>query len=185
VPPDAHSRRAFLGMCGAAAAAVALPGCGDDDSGGASRRELDAGFLNVALRLEHVAVVLYADGRDLLRGSARRTAGLFLDQEREHVRRLARTVRGLGAEPAAPRTLEEYRRSFPLLRRGRDVLRFAVDLENRVIRAYVDGLAHISDPRLRRLAGEIAATEAEQVAVLLGELGEDQLPTPFVTGTTT
>jgi rubrerythrin len=129
-------------------------------------------------------VVVYADGRDLLRGSARRRAGQFLDQEREHVRRLTRTVRTLGVEPVEPRTVEEYRRSFPRLGDGRDVLRFAVDLENRVIRAYVDGLAHISDHRLRRLAGEIAAAEAEQLAVLRGELGEDRLPTPFVTGTT-
>ena len=185
MPPDAHSRRAFLGICGAAAAATALPACGGGGSASTSPRERDAALLNVALRLEHFAVAAYADGRRLLRGSARRTAAHFLEQEREHVRRVTAIVRKLGLEPARARSLEEYRRTFPALESGRDVLRFSVDLENRVIRAYVDGLAHTADDRLRILAAEIAATEAEQLVVLRRELGEDPLPTPFVTGTTT
>ncbi|MEA2191912.1 MAG: hypothetical protein QOI73_2033, partial [Solirubrobacteraceae bacterium] len=71
---------------------------------------------------------------------------------------------------------------FPELRSQTDVLRFAVDLENTAIAAYIDALPKLGKGDLRATAAAIVSNEAEHVAVLLGALDEDQVPFAFVVG---
>jgi rubrerythrin len=65
-----------------------------------------------------------------------------------------------------------------------DVLRFAADLEERGVRKYLEALAKLSDPELRRTAGALGVDEAEHLAAVHLLQGEPPAPEPFVTGTT-
>jgi hypothetical protein len=167
------TRRTLLQL--AALGWAALAGCG---GGGHRERkvdpEADAALLNTLLELEHLSVAAYAAAR--LGGSARR----FGDHEREHAVRLAQTIRRLGGSPVEPKPRAEY--DLPRLRSRTDALRFAVDLESTAVAAYLDALPKLSDPTLRRQIGATLTVEAEHMSVLLGELGEPQVPRALVTG---
>ena len=177
------SRRGFLALSGAAAASLALGACADgDDEPRRPRGAADGGLLNVALDLEHSMIAAYGMGLELVDREAARAMRRFLAQEREHARRLAREVERLGGKPRRPKLREEYLRSFPALRDGRDALRFAVDLKNAAVRTYLDSVPKFARRRLRPLAASIAANEAEQMSVLLAELGRPPAPEAFVTG---
>ena len=139
--------------------------------------------MNSILALEHAVVASYRAGTHLLDGEALRYARDIEEQERRHVRRLEELIRGLGGDAARPRTTEEYARSFPNLDGAAAMLRFAKDLEERLVRAYVDALTHLPDPDLRRAAAEIAADEAEHLAVVHVLRGGFPAPQPYVTGT--
>lgn len=177
------SRRQLLGLGGAAAVAA---GCGGDSgaprSGRAEARALDLRLIGSALDLENTVIAAYAAGARLVSGAAARATRAIAAQEREHAARLAGLVRDLGGLPNPPRTPEEYARSFPRLREGDDVLRFAVDLENAAVRFYHESLPKLTSPELRRLAAAIATNEAEHAALLRLELGRPPVPDAFATG---
>ncbi|HEX2232720.1 MAG TPA: DUF4439 domain-containing protein, partial [Thermoleophilaceae bacterium] len=108
--------------------------------------------------------------------------GAVVLQERAHADRLAAIIHERGGETNPPKTPEEYARSFPALRSGRDALRFAVDLENAAIRLYLEAIPFLSEPELRQTAAAIATSEAGHAALLRGELGRPPAPDAFVTG---
>jgi len=185
------SRRDFFRLAGVTTAggAVFLAACGDDDAGeggGASPQERDVRILNSALDLEHTAIAAYTAGAPLLRGPALEVGRQFLVHEKEHAAALAQAIRDLGGTPNRPRRAEEYRRQLPNLRSQRDVLRFAVDLENAAVEAYIDSIPRLSSPDLRQTAAAIVSNEAEHISVLLGALNPGdpaaQVPQAFVTG---
>lgn len=187
------SRREFLRLTGLAGVggSVLLASCGGDDevelgTPRVSPVERDVRILNSALDLEYAVVSAYQAGVGLLRGQALESGRRFLGHEREHVDRLRRSIRDLGGTPNRPRRNEEYLRQFPNLRTQRDALRFAVDLENAVVEAYVDAIPRISSPDLRTVGASILANEAEHVSALLGVLNPGdpaaQVPQAFVTG---
>lgn len=125
----------------------------------------------------------YGAGAELLEGEALRYARDIEEQERRHVRRLEELIRGLGGDAARPRTPEEYTRSFPNLGSAAAMLHFARDLEERLVRAYLDALTHLPDPKLRRAAADICADEGEHLAVVHALRGGFPAPQPYVTGT--
>ena len=179
--PGSLTRRGALG----AGTAAVLSSCGSRDPapGSGRRAGAGAGLLNSILVLEHAAVAAYAAGTPFLRGDARRYARQIADQEREHVRRLEELIHGLGGTAARSRTRDEYARSFPLLHDGGDALRFAHDLEERLVREYLQALPKLPDDELRRAAAEIGADEGEHLAVINVLRGGPAAPQPFVTGT--
>jgi rubrerythrin len=99
------------------------------------------------------------------------------------VHRLERLIRARGGTSARSRTPDEYARSFPRLAGPRDALRFAADLEERLVRAYLQALPNLSDPELRRAAAEIGADEGAHLAVVHVLRGQPAAPHAFVTGT--
>ncbi len=186
-PRDPLSRRRLFGMAGATLAggsASLLAACGDDtknpnvQTGPDESDDADVEILNSALDLELMAVAAYKAGAGRLRGGTLQIAQGFLEQEQAHVDALAAAIRDLGGTPNEPRSDYE----FPRLRTQRDVLRFAVDLENTAIASYIDLLPKLSQGELRATAAGILTCEAEHVSVLLGALGEPQVPGAFVTG---
>jgi rubrerythrin len=180
---DTTTRRALIGA--AVLGGAALAGCGGDSEPPhrGTSREANAATLNSALAFEHALVAAYDAGVELLHGKTLRGVRAIREQEREHVRLLSGLVRDLGAVPAPPRMPDEYRRSFPRMRDSSDVLRFASDLEERGVRKYLEALAKLSDPELRRTAGALGVDEAEHLAAVDLLQGKPAAPEPFVTGT--
>ncbi len=72
---------------------------------------------------------------------------------------------------------------FPRMSDSAEALHFARDLEARLVRAYLDALRSLPDAEQRRTAAEIAAEEAEDLAVVHVLAGTAAAPEPFVTGT--
>jgi hypothetical protein len=100
----------------------------------------------------------------------------FRQIERDHSERLRGEIekrRGSAHESSTPALAE----------RSRDgALGRLVDVEDTTIALLVDALPKLSDPGLRRLAAQILAIDAEQLAVLRDRLGQTAAPDAFVTG---
>jgi rubrerythrin len=180
----------MLGATGAGAGvAVAIGSCGGGEDNpevtqtvSPEQMRSDASVLNALLDLERTAVLAYAAAGARLRGAARPVARTLMAHEREHQRAVEAAIRDLGADPVPPRPAAAYRDGFPPLRTPRDVLRFALDIENTQISAYGESLGSLATPGLRVMLGSILAAEAEHMSVILGQLGEPQAPHALVTG---
>jgi len=182
---DPQSRRHFFRMSGvsvAGASVVLLAACSDDTKSpvrGPDESDLaDVEILNGALDLELMAVAAYKAGAAKLRGERLGIVKVFLEQEQEHADGLGAAIEDFEGQPNRAKNAYD----FPLLRTESDVLRFAVDLENTAIAAYIDALPKLSDRDLRATAASIITNEAEHVSILLDSLGRDPVPSAFVNG---
>jgi rubrerythrin len=183
---DPLSRRRFFHMSGVsvtAGSAVLLAACGNGSktpvaTGPDESDQADVEILNGVLDLELLAVAAYKEAAGLLKGDILQVGKTFLAQEQEHADGLSAAIKDAGGTPN--RAKSSY--DFPELRSQRGALRFAVDLENTAIAAYIDALPKFSQGDLRATAAAIVTAEAEHVAVLLDALGMDPVPAAFVTG---
>ena len=175
------TRRGALG----GVAAVALASCGGSDPppGGKPPAGSGAGLLNSIVALEHAAVAAWAAIAAALSGERRRQAQAIHAREIAHVRRVSTLVRDLGGTPPRGRPRSEYEPMFPRLPDESAALHFARDLEERLVRAYLDALRSLPDSRQRRAAAEIAAEEAQDLAVVQLLSGVPASTQAFVTGT--
>jgi Ferritin-like domain len=175
------TRRGALG--GAAALALASCGGGDPPPNGRPRAGSGAALLSSIVALEHAGIAAWAAIAEVLRGDARRYAETIRERETDHAARVADLVRQVGGTPPQARSAEDYARLFPRMRTGADALHFARDLEERLVRAYLEGLRLLPDPEQRGAAAAIAAAQAEDLAVVHALAGGPAAPQPFVTGT--
>jgi len=186
---DPLSRRRFFAGSGvsiAGGSAMFLAACGDDgaDTGRVvpttpkEAEAADVEILNGALDLELMAVAAYKAGAAKLRGDVLQIGKLFIEQEQEHADALTSAIKDAGGTPN--RAKSSY--DFPELRSQRDALRFAVELENTAVAAYIDALPKFTNTDLRGTASAILTTEAEHISVLLGALGRPPAARAFVTG---
>ena len=174
------TRRGALG----GAAALALASCGGDPPPSTGPKAgSGAGLLNSIVALEHAAIAAWAAIGEVLSGDARGYAQTIRAREVYNAARVAELVRGLGGTPPNARRPEDYAPLFPRMRTPEDALHFARDLEERLVRAYLEALRLLPDPDQRRAAAEIAAAQAEDLAVVHVLAGEPAAPQPFVTGT--
>lgn len=174
------TRRAALG----GATALALASCGGEDAPSSGRPQAGsgAGLLNSLVALEHASVAAWAAIAAVLSGDARTQAEVIRGREMHHVELVSELVRRLGGTPPAGRRRSEYRSMFPALSDAAGALRFAHDLEERLVRAYLDALRSLPDAEQRRVAAEIAAEEAEDLAVVALVSGQPASSQAFVTG---
>jgi len=183
---DPQSRRRFFrtsGVSVAGASAVFLAACSDDTknpvkAGDDESDQADVEILNGTLDLEFMAVAAYKAGAARLTGDRLAIVKLFLEQEQEHADGLAAAIEDADGQPNRARS--DY--DFPALATEADVLRFAVDIENTAIAAYIDALPKLSKQDLRSMAASIITNQAEHVSVLLDALGREPVPAAFVTG---
>ncbi len=175
------TRRGALG--GAAALALASCGGGDPPPSAGPRAGSGAGLLSSIVALEHAGIAAWAAIAEVLSGDARRYAQTIHEREVAHAERVADLVRGLGGTPPKTRPAGDYARLFPRMNTEADALHFARDLEERLVRAYLEGLRLLPDSDQRRATVEIAAEEAEDLAVVHVLAGGPAAPQPFVTGT--
>jgi rubrerythrin len=180
------SRRAFLGESGlvlSASAIALLAGCeslaaaqkASDGAGGN-----DVAILNTALGAEREAVAAYQLGADsgLLEPGIKAVALKFQGHHKAHADLLAATVSKLGGHPVEAK--KQY--DFPVekLKSQSDVLRFAAQLEQGAVSAYLGAVPVLGNRDLARAAASILGDEAMHWAILRNVLGEDPVPAAFV-----
>jgi rubrerythrin len=184
-----QSRRRFFERSGVLVGAVGGPAmflaaCGDDSTspkavtGPDESDQADVEILNGALDLELMAVAAYKAGAGHLRGRMLEIVKRFLEQEQAHADALGTAITDAGGQPNRAKSAYD----FPAMHSQTDVLRFAVDLENTAIAAYIDALPKLTQGDLRATAASIITNEAEHVSVLLDALGKDSMPSAFVVG---
>lgn len=177
------ARRAFLGQSGLllSGAAVALLAGNEalaQNSGGSQAN--DVTILNTALSAELEAVAAYQVGAEsgLLAKPVLALASQFQGHHKEHADLLAQTVRKLGGAPVAARSKYEFPTSG--LKTQADVLRFAAGLEKGAVSAYLGAVPLFRERELARAAASILGDEAMHWAVLRHALGENPVPSAFV-----
>ncbi len=185
-PLFAAGRRAFIGKSGIllSATAVALmagrEGLAADAKGGSASVADDVRILNTALGAEHQAIAAYQVGAEsgLLEKPVLGLAVQFQSQHKEHVDLLAKTISKLGGKPVA--ALQKY--SFPTdkLKSQADVLRFAAGLEQGAVSAYLGAVPAFHNRDLSKAAASILGDEAMHWAILRQALGDNPVPSAFV-----
>mgnify|MGYP003287928234 CR=1 FL=1 len=95
------------------------------------------------------------------------------DQEREHARGIEMSLTARGRR--APGPPEPDRALAASLRSREAFARYALGLEDRAVRAYVDALSSLRDTRVLQPLGAILASEAQHQVALRRFLGEPLL----------
>lgn len=183
---EALGRRRFLVGSGAtlSAAAVALmagrPALAAAQGGTQDDTASDVRILNTALSAELEAIAAYAvgAGSGLLQKPALDLALQFQGHHKEHADALARTVRKLGGTPAEAR--ERYTFPTDKLKSQADVLGFAAGLERGAVSAYLGAVPLFHGRELASAAASILGDEAMHWAILRQALGQDPVPTAFL-----
>jgi rubrerythrin len=183
--PGTSTRRASahraLALGGAALAAGSVPAL--LRARGAFAKTRDAAVLTELIELEQRAEVAYRSlaGTDLLDQEIREAADLFADQEHEHVEALTAALEDLGGRaPKEPPAGDVE--GLSELDGQEDALRFLVDLENEAIAAFADAAAELRASDLLKTGAQIVANDAQHLAVLRQQLGEDPAPGAFEDG---
>lgn len=187
VSPE-NSRRQFLRSAGTAtlsATAVALlMGCESMAAGMKANPVADAKILNVALGLEHEAIMAYQLGAEsgLLQKPVLDVAVLFQTQHKEHAAALAATIKKLGGSPVASKSKDDYAKALNAgsLKNQTDVLRLAQRLELGAVNAYLGVIPSFTEGDLAKVAGRLAADETMHWTTLSAALG-DHLPAKALT----
>jgi outer membrane murein-binding lipoprotein Lpp len=183
--PLVVSRRGLVRGAGTAtlsATAIALlSGCESlARMDGAKVQSSDIDILNAALAAENQAIAAYqlaADSRLLAPGTLRIAQGFQADHG-EHAKALRDTITRLGGAVAPAKTAYD----FPVasLKTQTDVLRFAADLERGAVAAYLAAVPKFQDRDIAQAAASILGAEAQHLAVLRNALGENPVPSAFV-----
>jgi len=180
-------RRSFLSVSGtgllSAGAVMLLAGCGTasySKNANASSAEGDIRILNSALGAEQEAVAAYQVGAEsgLLGEGTLAVAVKFQDHHKQHADALAKAVKDLGGEPAAP--MEKYDFPTDQLKSEEDVLRFAAGLEKGAVSAYLGAVPLFEERALSKAAASILGDEAMHWAILRQAVGDDPVPDAFV-----
>jgi rubrerythrin len=169
---------------GGAAAALVLASCGGGDPPPSTGPKAGSGaaLLGSLLALERASVAAYTACIDVVSGDLRAEMHAIRAHERGHVAALERAIEALGGTPAPGRSRAEYERTFPRLRTADDALRFAEDLEERQVRAYLDAVTQLPALELRSAAAGICADEGNHLGTVRVLQGLPAAQGPFVTG---
>ena len=140
----------------------------------------DVRILNTALAAELEAIAAYTVGAKsgLLQKPVLDLAVTFQGHHKEHADVLAKTIQKLGGKPVAAKA--QY--SFPTdqLKNQTDVLRFAAGLEKGAVSAYLGAVPLFAQRELSKAAASILGDEAMHWAVLRQAIGEQPVPSAFV-----
>ena len=178
------SRRSFFGKTGvltlSATAVALLAGCGTMAAQSNEPGTSDIEIMNGLLGAEQEAIAAYQLGADsgLLQPAVAQLALAFQRDHSEHEKVLADTIRQLGGAPAPAQS--DY--NFPVadLKSQADVLALVADLEQGIISAYVQAVSAFQKGDLRAAAASILGAEAMHWAVPRSALGENPVPSAFV-----
>jgi len=177
------ARRLFLGRSGFMLSGAAVALLAGREALAAKSKDAAAGdvrILNTALGAELEAIAAYQLGAEsgLLQKPVLALAVQFQGHHKEHAELLAKTVRKLGGKPVAAKSKYD----FPVegLKAQADVLRFAAQLEQGAVSAYLGAVPLFGNRDLSKAAASILGDEAMHWAVLRNALGENPVPVAFV-----
>jgi rubrerythrin len=180
-------RRQFLARTGGAVLSAAAIALLTGNEGLAAYKKSGSGtsdenILNTALSAEFEAVAAYQVGADsgLLQKPVRDLAVQFQGQHKAHADLLANTVKKLGGKPAEPKRIAEYKFPIEKLKTQADVLRFAAELEQGAVSAYLGAVPLFGNRDLAKAAASILGDEAMHWAILRQALDENPVPEAFV-----
>lgn len=150
-------------------------------SASASSASGDIDILNTALGLEHEGIAAYQVGAEsgLLSKPMLDVAVMFQDQHKQHADALMGAVKQLGGTPVE--AMAKYEFPVDQLKTEADVLRFAAGLEQGAASAYYGAIPVFENRELAQAGASIMADEAMHWAVLRHALGENPVPSAFVT----
>lgn len=178
------ARRLFLGRSGGlvlSGAAVALLAGNDALAAkvGGSKAG-DVQILNTAISAELEAIAAYQLGAEskLLSKPVLDLALTFQGHHKEHVALLSSTVEQLGGKAVAGKSTY----NFPVdqLRTQLDVLKFAAQLEQGAVSAYLGAVPLFGNRDLSKAAASILGDEAMHWAILRQAIGDTPVPLAFV-----
>jgi len=140
----------------------------------------DVRILNTALAAELEAVAAYQVGAEsgLLEKPVLALATQFRGHHKEHADVLADTIRKFGGKPVAAKA--QYQFPVETLKNQADVLRFAASLEKGAVSAYLGAVPLFANRDLSKAAASILGDEAMHWAVLRNAVGENPVPSAFV-----
>lgn len=141
----------------------------------AAQPSKDVEILNVALGLEHEAIAAYQLGANsgLLQKPVLEVAVQFQSHHKAHRDALAATIRKLGGQPVAEKSLEAYAKALnaAALKSQADVLDLAARLELGATNAYISVIPAMQDRELAKVAARLAADETMHFTALTSALG--------------
>ena len=183
MPDPITARRAFLGqsglvLSGAAVALLAGKHALAAQSGNATVNDVQ--ILNTALAAELEAIAAYQLGAEskLLQKPVLDLALTFQGHHKEHADVLAKTVSKLGGKPVAAKT--KYNFPVEQLTSQAEVLKFAAQLEQGAVSAYLGAVPLFNNRDLSKAAASILGDEAMHWAILRQALGQAPVPSAFV-----
>lgn len=183
MPHPFAARRRFLGQSGlllSGSAVSLLAGQGALAAQAAGAAPHDIQILNTALGAELEAIAAYQLGAEsrLLQKPTLALALSFQGHHKAHAELLSKTVEQLGGKPVAAKA--DYHFPAEKLRSQADVLRFAAQLEQGAVSAYLGAVPLFEQRELAKAAASILGDEAMHWAVLRQALGEVAVPSAFV-----
>ncbi|WP_282606391.1 ferritin-like domain-containing protein [Pelagibius sp. Alg239-R121] len=142
--------------------------------------EDDINILNSAIGAELEAIAAYQLGAEsgLLSAGVLPIAVKFQGHHKEHVDVLASTVTKLGG--TAETAKADYNFPVEKLKSEADVLSFAAELEKGAVSAYLGAVPLFANRDLAKAAASILGDEAMHWAILRSALGQDPVPSAFV-----
>lgn len=176
------SRRAFMGRSGALSAVAVALLAGQDVMAQGMKGDAagDVAILNVALGLEHEAIHAYqlGAGSGLLQKPVLDVAVQFQGHHKTHRDALMATIRKLGGQPVAEKSLDDYAKALnaAALKNQGDVLDLAARLELGAANAYLRVIPSMLDRDLAKVAARLAADETMHFTVLNNALGRPLPP---------
>jgi rubrerythrin len=183
MPHPIAARRLFLSQSSlvlSGAAIALLSGREALAAKSSSADSKDVQILNTALGAELEAIAAYQLGAEskLLQKPVLDLALTFQGHHREHADVLAKTIEKLGGKPVTAKA--KY--SFPVerLTSQAEVLKFAAQLEQGAVSAYLGAVPLFGNRDLSKAAASILGDEAMHWAILRQALGEVPVPSAFV-----
>ena len=140
--------------------------------------QADADILTAAIQIERLAQFAYAAGAKsgLLDAPTVALATKIAGQHSEHEKADTAALQKMGAAvPAAPATYD-----LPAFKTAEDILKYALDLEQKAANAYFDSVSKLQDKSLLQAVISIQNAEAEHVALLRSALKMDPSPVNFL-----
>jgi len=162
---------AILGALALGALTLALGGCGPSGHGARtdSEKAADVEVLNSILAHELTVLDAYSQALPRLHGEALAVARQFQGQDQAHVDAVTKAIRGVGGETEAE--AEELETPGP--RTGEEALLSLYEEENTALDQALGSVPHLQTAAPRMLAGALAASHAQHVALLRQLLGVD------------
>jgi rubrerythrin len=153
----------------------------------AGDKEKDVAIMNVALGLEHQAIAAYmaGAGTKLLSDPVLQVAVKFMKQHQEHRDALAKTIKAFGGKPVEAKANYDVAKiasevGVKELKTEADIVTLAMKLEAQATSAYFGAIPGIASKDVLKAAVSIMADEAQHTALLRQALGQDPVPSAFV-----